>query len=103
MITIWKYPISLVGEFELEMPEGACILSVQMQGDQAQMWALVNTERPRKKFAFKLVGTGHPLEHTTPWGHNFETHDWIFDYRGTFQVGRYVFHLFMMPPHAGAE
>ena len=103
MITIWKYPVSLEDSFEVEMPEAAYILAVQMQGDTPQMWAIVDTNRPRKKFTFRLFGTGHPMEHTTAWGKKSRIPDWLVDYRGTFQIRGLVFHLFMMPPHIGAD
>jgi hypothetical protein len=83
--TVHKYPFPCDGIFDLEMPEGALILTVQVQGGQPCIWARVYPSAPKVTRHFRLVGTGHSLEGNL----------W---YRGTFQLqlvgGQFVFHLF---------
>jgi len=90
MITIWKYPIEMGSEFTVEMPKKARILCVQMQRGRPQMWALVDTDAPLKKARFHLAMTGERLANA------FEemgtSGEW--KYRGTFQAGVLVCHLF---------
>lgn len=85
MKAIWKYR-PRPGDFALEMPLGARILTVQMQGVEPEMWALVDPAVPKVKHRFVTVGTEHPLPD------EIET----FAHVGTFQLqgGALVFHLF---------
>ena len=86
MLEVWKFPIPIQDEFELEMPRLAQILCVQVQRDQPCIWALVDPqERPHQTF-FRLAGTGQLIEGSED--------DYI--YVGTFQLqgGSLVFHLF---------
>lgn len=84
MQTIWKYPVVLDDEFELRMPAGARLLTVQVQQGKPVLWALVNPDVPQKTRRFRLYGTGQPLP------------DAPGEYVGSFQVhgGALVFHLF---------
>ena len=60
--SIWKFPARIGGEFTTAMPEGAAILSVQLQGDHPQIWVLVpDTNAPTVDRTFAWYGTGHPL------------------------------------------
>jgi len=87
MMTIWEYPLQIVGEQDLSMPRSARILSVQVQGDALCLWALVDpTENVLVTRRFHVIGTGH-------------THsDALFGltYLGTAQMGRgqLVWHVF---------
>lgn len=85
MKTVWKYPVELKDYFEVDMPEGAEILSVEMQGTSPCMWALVRAnETPTERRLFRLAGTGHPINEQ-------ENLKFI----GTFFMrGVLVFHLF---------
>lgn len=83
--TIWKYSFDIDDEFVLEMPEGARVLHVAMQGRQSCLWAVISPERSKVKRRFSIVGTGHPMP------------DRELQYCGTFQVTGsviLVFHLF---------
>ena len=62
MKTIYKYPLAAVDEQEIDLPEGAEILSVKNQQETIVMYALVDTEVEGTK-ARKIVihGTGHDL------------------------------------------
>lgn len=83
---IFKYETYLTDRFELDMPVGAEILTVQVQNGRPFLWALVSPDSPKVQRSFRLIGTGHPVEDTI----SKES------YIGTYQVGggRYVFHLF---------
>lgn len=81
---IWKYPVHLTDQFGAHIPEGAEVLSVQVQHGEPQMWVLVEPDAPQRYRNFRVVGTGHP----------FDPAGW--DFVGTFQIsgGDLVFHLF---------
>lgn len=85
MKTIWKFPVEM-GRFELSLPVGAEVLSVQAQQGPPQMWVLLDPDigRDTMRRAFEVFGTGHPIP---PSAHTFI---------GTFQLasGSLVFHLF---------
>ena len=81
---IFKYQLSEEETQEIEMPEGAEILSMQVQHGTPCIWAKVDREKRTVKRRFIIVGTGWivPVEATK--------------FVGTFQLsgGAYVFHLF---------
>ena len=85
MRTIWKYPFDTTEEFMLEMPSGAQVLTVQVQGGQPCIWALVDPSASLAPRQFLVHGTGHPV--TFP-------HSLV--YIGTYQLmgGVIVFHVF---------
>lgn len=86
MMTVYKYPIEIVDEQMIEMPENAHALSVQMQRDKLCIWALVNPERKNKKRRVRIVGTGNDASD-------------VFQYLGTVQMfnGNLVWHVFISP------
>jgi hypothetical protein len=57
MKTVFKYDL----DSEIEMPEGAEILSLQCQRDKPCIWALVNPSEKMVKRYFLIQGTGHPV------------------------------------------
>jgi hypothetical protein len=59
MKTIWKYPLRLTDYQMVEMPEGACVLAVQVQKDVPCLWALVEDSARKVQRSFRIVGTGH--------------------------------------------
>jgi hypothetical protein len=85
---IYKYllpPPDETGEFSLQLPRGARVLSVQVQVEQPVLWALVDLdERMLAPREFYVVYTGRVL----PPGD--------LEYIGTFQMygGHIVLHLF---------
>lgn len=90
MRTIWKFPVKVDDLFELVMPKGARVLSVQNQGiNGPQMWAIVDSKAPTERRRFRIFGTGHPMGG-----------DEALDYVGTFQAsgGALVWHLFEVTP-----
>jgi hypothetical protein len=81
---VWKFEVE-PDEFELAMPRGARVLSVGMQRERVQMWALVDPSAPVEQRRFRMAGTGHPIKDPEE-----------LRFVGTFQVhgGALVFHLF---------
>lgn len=59
MKTIYKYPIKATREQVVMMPQGAELLTVQVQGeDTVCLWALVDTKQPPEKCIIYAVPTG---------------------------------------------
>jgi len=87
MITIYKYQIPIEDYFTLELPKQARILTIQIQREMPQLWAIVDPEAEKETRYFRLSGTGHPLG---------EDYLRIINYIETFQMenGALVFHLF---------
>ena len=85
---IWKWTVPKDGMdlFELDVPEGAQILTCQVQNGRAVVWAPVNPAARQTKMRFRVIGTGHP---------HMDLVDWT--YAGTFQLleGAFVGHLFV--------
>ena len=84
---IYKYPLIQTDGFEIEMPKGARILTVQVQDGEPYIWAIVNPDNDTEVRGFRLAGTGHQLN-------TMGFTDMV--YIGTFQLydGGLVFHLF---------
>lgn len=86
-VAVWKWPVPIIDVFEIDMPKGARILSVQVQRGEPQVWGLVDPSAPKETRTFVLLGTG-----------NVHASRLIVDcdYVGTFQIegGALVFHLF---------
>ncbi len=82
---IWKFTLPIGAAFDIEMPEGAKILSLQAQHDEPQIWAHVDVYAPLTKRRFLMVGTGQPI-----------AIDPKCEFVGTFQIGSapLVFHVF---------
>lgn len=96
MKTVWKYELPIEGEFDIEMPEGAQVLSVQEQvgggiATPLVVWALVDTEADYMyaRRRFKIIGTGNPADHILP----------LDRYIGTVQTngGILVWHIWESP------
>ena len=58
--TTWKYPLEITDEQNLMMPEGAEILTAQIQGGTLCLWALVNPAAPKQRRTIEILGTGNP-------------------------------------------
>lgn len=43
---VWKWTLDDVGEQSLRLPQNAQILTIQIQNNKPQLWALVDTESP---------------------------------------------------------
>jgi hypothetical protein len=82
---IWKYKLEINDFQEIETPSGGEILTAQMQGNELQLWVLVNENsihKTTRKIA--IYGTGNPMPESCG------------KYISTFQLhnGALVFHVF---------
>lgn len=63
---IYKYPLTkyplTIGTTEVELPRGAKILTVDMQGDDLCLWAVVDPMAKTDVRLFRVFGTGHTIE-----------------------------------------
>ena len=82
---IFKYPVDPSGDFIVDMPAGAKVLSVQVQNGSPQMWAMVNEDAKLVQRHFGVFGTGWHIPD-----------DFKGRFIGTFQLqgGSLAFHLF---------
>ncbi len=57
---VWKYPLDADPGVEQvrEMPEGAKVLTAQVQDGHVTIWAQVDPSRPKENRRFVIVGTG---------------------------------------------
>ena len=85
MKTIYKFKLQTTDEQQILMPEGAEILTVQLQDGEPQLWALVDTDQPKTKRYIEIFGTGNPITGIGPR-----------KYIATYQLrgGALVFHVF---------
>lgn len=83
MSTIYKYKLT-PGRTVIDMPDGAKVLTVQMQREDVSLWALVEPHKPVGRRFFDVYGTGHPMPSDPG------------DYVATFQMegGALVWHVF---------
>ena len=58
---IWKFPLTLNDEAEVEMPEGSEVISVDNQGGTICLWAICSPAMPTDIRRFAIVGTGNPM------------------------------------------
>lgn len=86
MLKVFKYQVEMSDYFELDLPEGARILIVDVQSNIPWLWALVDPSAPSEKRLFRFAGTGHPIE---------EDPDKL-RFISTFKVdeGALIFHIF---------
>lgn len=82
--TIWKFGLEARDGVAIDMPKGAEILSLQVQGSTPCIWALCDPHAEPETRYFRTYGTGHPVES--------EPGRFI----GTYQImnGALVFHVF---------
>lgn len=88
MSRIWKWPLQIVEQQILMMPAFAEVLTVQMQGNQPHLWALVDEREKVEARTFAIYGTGHPVP------------DFAGAYIATIQTvgGNLVWHVFERGP-----
>jgi hypothetical protein len=98
--TIWKYEFEISDRQEIRMPNGAEILSVQVQQSTFRpcMWVLVDPAASDGTVTrrFRVFGTGHPIEAGAINSSSVVKMAGDLNYIGTFQVAgkSLVFHLF---------
>lgn len=86
MLTIWKYPLEIMGEQTISISEHNQPLDIQMQNGQPCLWAVVDTDADQVERKVYIVGTGqdvNPIKHVRAY------------YVGTVQEGRWVWHVFI--------
>ena len=83
MSKIWKYTLEYTDSQTLDIPEGAEILTVQMQAKQIQIWAIVDPEAPKESITIHMITTGHEMPKMVK-----------LDYIGTCQRGFELLHIF---------
>ncbi len=85
MKTIYKYKLQIKDEQCIGLPEGAKILTVQVQKGEAFIWALVDNDKDLEERFIEVIGTGNPV-----------TGSDSRNYIGTIQLndGNLVFHVF---------
>ena len=87
MRTIWKYSITDRPYQKIEMPLNAEILCVQLQDNIPTLWALVETENPKKPFNILTYYTGsYFIEKKAK-------------YVGTYQLAGLLHHVFVDDIH----
>ena len=62
MKTILKYEIKLAKVTKLHVPMGAEMLTVNQEGKQFFIWAIVNTESPMGIRTFTAIATGQVID-----------------------------------------
>lgn len=84
MTTIWKFTLEITDSQRVEMPVKARVLTVQLQGGQPRLWAIVNLdEAPLTEMrTFEIHGTGNPIS------------DGARTYIATLQQPPFVWHVF---------
>jgi hypothetical protein len=83
---IWKWTMAVADLQTVEMPRGAQVLSVQMQGGAPQLWALVDEDARTEPRTFATYGTGNPMPEVFTHGRFVDTYQ--------MHGGSLVFHVF---------
>lgn len=86
MRTIWKYPLELRQFQAIIVPYAADLLSVQVQRNVVCLWAMVDSDQPKKETrAIWIFGTGHEIQMPT-----------VTQFLGTVQMesGGLIWHVF---------
>lgn len=85
MKTIWKFPIYVIDSQPVKMPKGAEILTVQLQGNQPCIWAMVDDRAQPETRTIEVHGTGNAIRQDMGISRK---------YIGTFQAEPFVWHVF---------
>jgi hypothetical protein len=84
MIAVYKFPLSTQKDLEIDMPQGATILTVQIQENEPQMWAVVDSMAEPEARHFRVLKTGDPIDNPDE-----------LIYLGSFQIDhRLIYHVF---------
>ena len=83
--TIWKYDVMINDSQKIEMPQGANLLSVQIQNGIPCIWAIVNPMNAEVERVIQMAGTGHDMSERV-----------MGAFLGTIQLndGALIFHVF---------
>lgn len=80
-MTIFKYPLTRSTSQKVSMPEGAVILTAQMQGGTLCLWAKVKPDNEPTMRRIRIFGTGQYFTGEP-------------SYIATVQDGQFVWHVF---------
>lgn len=71
MKRIFKYKLKVADKQTIMMPRHSQILSIQEQGGDITLWALVDPfyQKEPAEYHFAIIGTGHPIEEMEPFTH----------------------------------
>jgi hypothetical protein len=96
MRAVYKYAAPLIDAFHVEMPVGAEVLCVQMQGGAPQIWAMVDPGPgwPVEYRWFRWRGTGHPADGVGRYVGTVQVLSTAFERPSSIPL---VFHLFEEP------
>lgn len=85
MTKVYKFPLDISDEQKVSMPEGAKVLTVQVQKGKPCIWAECNPDGLPVLRTFLIRGTGHPIDD------EIEK-----EYIGTIQMceGSIIYHVF---------
>lgn len=61
MKSIWKFALELQDRQIVNMPNGAEILTAQMQHNSMNLWAVVDTDADKEPRTIEIHGTGNPM------------------------------------------
>lgn len=89
---IYKYRIDTPSNndtHEVSMPRGATVLSVDAQGSEMFVWALVDPDNSSGPRRFRIYGTGHEV----PFG-ILDSHEFVGTVHMAANGMRLVFHVF---------
>lgn len=62
MTKVYKFPLEISDEQKVSMPEGAKVLTVQVQKGKPCIWAECNPDVKSVLRTFLIRGTGHPID-----------------------------------------
>lgn len=85
MKTIYKYALRVTDEQRVDLPRGAVVRLVAVQGNTLCLWAEVDPEAPLSPRTFRIHGTGHPI---------LTTDDEILFYVGSVMMDPFVWHVY---------
>lgn len=81
-LRIWKWSLTMAEQQDLNLPVGAKLLTLQLQGGNPTLWFMCDTDAPLEPRRLAIYGTGWPLPECPG------------EYLGTFQTGVTVWHVF---------
>ena len=84
MSKVFKYTLDVTERQTIKMPPLARILKIGVQEGHVRIWASVHEDYPEGDRTFVVVGTGCTIPDDVK----------LSSYRGTVQVGSFVWHIF---------
>lgn len=60
-MTVYKYQLSAKVETRVELPKGAQVLKIDIQGNAVCLWAMVDPDAEKEARTFEVFGTWHSM------------------------------------------